>query len=167
MSGAITEQEGRLISDLKRSGVLIRFIPEAKTAENGGVAVVCSDGDIDASIFHRRISKRPHEVKIFGGPLFFSPKFGGYQPDFERAIMANIKQGMEVKGTSTIFLYFHAPCGMAMAYKHNIQEVLEMAGEVSQRFLDSGLFGQVFPLFHVKRINKAEKVEENTYLINI
>ena len=170
MSGTISNVENELISQLKKDGTLKRFNPDKEMkniAKNGGVAVICSDGDIDAEPFHRRLSHRPHAIKIFGGPLLFAPTFGGYDVVFARKLIENIKQGMEVKKTRTLYLYFHAPCGMATAYKHEIQDVLEMAQNVNEIFTSDGFFSRVITLFHAKRINRAGNLEENTYLINL
>jgi len=170
MSGTVTAEENEMVSRLKKQGVLKRFQPETElggVAKNGGVAVICSDGDIDAEPFHRRISARPHAIKLFGGPLILAPRFGGYNHTLAYEIMKNIKQGMAVKKTRTLYLYFHAPCGMAAEHKHDLSEVLEMAKSVYQRFRDDGSFARVFLLFHVKRVNRAGNLEENTYIINV
>ena len=169
MSGVISSKENEYVSRLKYRGVLQRFNPEDEyingISKNGGVAVMCSDGDIDAELFHRRISHRPHAVKIFGGPLLFSPNFGGYDAGFAEKIIKNIKQGMEVKQTRTIYFYFHAPCGMAAAHHHDIREILDMAMSVSGIFDRADFFSKVFALFHVKRINKGGALEQNVYFI--
>lgn len=167
MSGVISMEENEYISGLKRYGVLQKFNPEEIRGidENGGVAVVCSDGDIDAEPFHRRISHRPHAVRIFGGPLLLAPGFGGYDAGLERRLIENIKQGMEVKKTRTLYLYFHAPCGMALAHHHDIKEILNMAMSVSGIFDRADFFSRVFTLFHVKRINKGGILEQNVYLL--
>lgn len=169
MSGFISSKENEYIGGLKQSGVLKKFNPEDEDInginKNGGVAVICSDGDIDAEPFHRRLSHRPHAVKIFGGPLLFASSFGGYGAGFARKLIKNIKQGMEVKNTSVIYLYFHAPCGMAVAYNHDIREILEMAMSVGCIFDRDDFFSRVFTLFHVKRINKGGILEQNVYLV--
>lgn len=168
MSGVISSAENEYISELKQHGVLQKFKPEEEMSgidKNGGVAVICSDGDIDAEPFHRRISHRPHAVKIFGGPLLFAPGFGGYDAGFKRKLIENIKQGMENKKTSTLYLYFHAPCGMAAVHNHNIREILDMAMAIGEIFARDKFFSRVFTLFHVKRINKRGALEQNVYLV--
>lgn len=167
MSGVISSKENEYISGLKRYGVLQKFNPEEIRGidENGGVAVVCSDGDIDAEPFHRRISHRPHAVRIFGGPLLLAPGFGGYDAGLERRLIENIKQGMEVKKTRTLYLYFHAPCGMALAHHHDIRETLEMAKATGESLASDEFFSKVFTLFHVKRINKGGDLEQNIYIL--
>ena len=168
MNGVISNQENEYISGLKQHGVLQRFNPEKEMRcidENGGVAVMCSDGDIDAEQFHRWISYRPHTIRVFGGPLLFAPSFGGYDTGFARQLIKNIKQGAEVKNTRTLYLYFHSPCGMATAHHHDIREVLDMAMSVGDIFDRDNFFSRVFTFFHVKRINKGEILEQNVYLV--
>jgi len=129
--------------------------------------VICSDGDIDAEPFHRRLSHRPHAIKIFGGTLLLAPSFGGFNGNFAAAIIENIKQGMKVKKTRTLYLYFHAPCGMAIEFNHDIPEVLKLAGSVKHIVTIDDFFSRVFTLFHVKRVNSSGNLEEDTYLINL
>ncbi|MBI2459184.1 MAG: hypothetical protein HYV53_01365 [Parcubacteria group bacterium] len=170
MSGIISRKENELISNFKKNGTLKKFNPEEEMqglAKNGGVAVICADGDIDAELFHRRISHRPHAIRIFGGPLLFSPNFGGYDEGFARKMIENVKQGMEVKKTRTLYLYFHAPCGLATAFNHEIPEILDLARSVNGSFTSDNFFFRVFTLFHVKRINKGGIMEQNVYLLQV
>lgn len=169
MSEAITAEENAIVSELKKRGTLRRFVlseVQGKT-KNGGVAVVCSDGDIDASFYHRQISHRPHEVKLFGGPLLLAPSFKGFNQIFVESIVENMKFGMRHKKTRSCHLYFHAPCGAAGYYGYTIQEVIDLAREARNYILDDPFFisEKIDLYFHVKRINKAGDLEQNSYLL--
>lgn len=168
MSGPISPEQNLVISNLKNIGILRRFNPEEEMSgvtKNGGVGIMCSDGDIDAELFHRRISHRPHAVKIFGGPLLLAPNFGGYDSSFAEKIIENIKQGMEVKQTRTVFFYFHAPCGVATKFNYDIPQILELAKDSRDVLAGDKFFSRIFTLFHVKRVNKGGELEQNVYAL--
>lgn len=166
--GAITAEENELISQLKREGVLRRFIIEEVRgkAKNGGVAFVCSDGDIDASIYHREISHRPHEIKLFGGPLLLAPSFSHFREADAGFILENMKLGMGLKRTRFCHLYFHAPCGLTRG-RYSIPAIINMANEAKTFMLKNDFFlpEKIDLYLHVKRFNKAESLEQNSYLL--
>lgn len=166
----ITAEENGIVSQLKRDGVLLRFVLDEVRgkAKNGGVAFVCSDGDIDASLYHRQISHRPHEIKLFGGPLILAPSYKGFNEVFVRFILENMKSGMEHKRTRFSHLYFHAPCGVASdQYGYTIPEIISLAREAKEFILRDIFFrsDKIDLYFHVKRINLAENLEQNSYLL--
>ena len=169
MRQVLTTEENALVSSFKQSGIFQRFtttdLRDLANADNGGVAIICSDGDIDAFAFHARISSRPHAIKIFGGPLVLSPIFRGHDKGFTRGLINNLKQGMRAKKTETIFLYFHYPCGLAIEFRYEIHRVVAIADRIREVFADDKFFNQekIFTFFHVKRINKAGNLEQNTY----
>jgi hypothetical protein len=171
MSGTITAEENEIVSELKKQGILRRFVLSQVQgkAKNGGVAVVCSDGDIDASLYHRQISHRPHEIKLFGGPLLLAPSFWGFDQAFARQIVENMKFGMRHKETRSCHLYFHAPCGVASHHGYNIPRIIDLAREARNYILDDVFFPpEKFDLyFHVKRINKAGNLEQNSYFLAV
>lgn len=165
----ISAEDNQLVSRLKSSGTLLRFRPEEfmGLTRNGGVAVICSDGDISAPDYHAKLIHRPHCLRVFGGSLVFAPLFRGFREAFAVGLLENLRQGMTVKDTKTLFLYFHAPCGVAAAYNHGIEEQLELAQGAKRFFASDNFFvpSKIHLLFHVKRINKAGALEQNTYKI--
>jgi len=168
----ITEEENAIVSQLKKDGILRRFSPDEVRGKtrNGGVAFICSDGDIDASFYHRKISHRPHEVKLFGGPLLLAPSFKGFDDIDAAFILGNMKSGMLHKRTRFCHLYFHAPCGVAQdQYGYTIQEVIEMAKEAKAFIIKDSFFlpEKIDVYFHIKRINKAKILEQNSYLLAV
>lgn len=168
MSGPISSEQNLVVSGLKNRGILRRFNPEEEMSgvtKNGGVGIMCFDGDIDAELFHRRISHRPHVVKIVGGPLLLAPNFAEYDDIFAKKIIENIKKGMVVKQTRTIFLYFHAPCGVAMKFDYDIPQILDLAKDARDVLAGDKFFSRIFTLFHVKRVNKGGELEQNVYAL--
>lgn len=168
MRQVLTAEENDLVSSFKEDGIFQRFsitdLREIANNNNGGVAIFCSDGDIDAFAYHARISSRPHAIKIFGGPMVLSPLFEDYNKEFARYLLKNLKMGMETKKTEVIFLYFHYPCGVAIRYRYELHFVVAMADRMKEVFTAAGFKGEtIIPLFHVKRINRAGKLEQNTY----
>ena len=96
--------------------------------------------------------------------------FGGFRGAFAVGLLENLRQGMTVKETKTLFLYFHAPCGMAMAHDHGIEEQVQTLAPEAREFFSSDNFfdrHKIHLLFHVKRINKGGAEEQNTYKIVI
>lgn len=169
MSRCLTEVEAAQLSGWKKEGKLQKISGEEfHHIQNGGVAVFCSDGDIDAGPFHRKmVSQRPHSVRVFGGTLIFCPDFPLFDMSFAEKLVANAMLGMSIKKTSTIFAYFHFPCGAAEIQSWGMEQVLESRHTTMN--LLANLFrarcAPIVPLFHVKRINKARKMEQNVYLI--
>jgi hypothetical protein len=169
MSGFLTERESRLISRLKRDGTLRRFTVEELNSltNNGGVAIICSDGDIDASRFHRKFVARPHEKKDFGGFLLLCKSFKGYDETRAKLMLENIAWGMEAKSTSSIFPYPHWPCGVGSEkYGHTLEEMINMIPEGVDVLNHNPFFSppKITVFFHVKRINKGGKAEQNSYI---
>lgn len=166
--GIISEADVLIVRALKEEGVLLKFDPKELngSSKNGGVAVICSDGDIDAPFFHAQLTHRPHCVRVFGGSLLFAPSFRGYEPNFTAQLVANLKEGMIVKDTKTLFLYVHAPCGMATKYQHGIREQVALAAEARRFFAEDSFFvsTKILALFHVKK-EVDGKLEQNTYRI--
>lgn len=170
MSGFISEAERDIVRKLLKNGVLEKINLEEgkKLTRNGGVAVMCSDGDVDMAHFHGKISGRPHMIRLFGGPLLLAPSFlRSFSRTFASNLFDNIRWGMEAKDTHTVFLYFHAPCGVATMFGHNIPQIIQMAEEAREMTLDAlGIHNleKLYIFFHVKRMNKAQSPEQNTYL---
>lgn len=166
----ISEADVLAVRALKEGGVLLKFKPEELNgfSKNGGVAVICSDGDIDAPSFHAQISHRPHCVRIFGGSLLFAPSFRGLKRGFAHDLKANIKAGMQVKETETLFLYIHAPCGVATQYEYGIKEQIALVAEARRFFIRDHFFvpEKIHSLFHVKKMIDG-RLEQNTYRIVI
>jgi len=162
-------EEYRLKKELKELGILKKFSPgEIKgLTKNGGVAVVCGDGDIDVRSYHRKaVSDRPHCKADFGGPILLVSSFAGYNPSYAKCILENIKSGMIVKNTKTVFCYFHYPCGMAKAYNHSLLDVIRMMPEAAEVLKKEG-FERIFILFHAKCLNKKGEEKQNTYVVDI
>lgn len=168
--GTISQEDVLVVRALKQRGVLLKFDPKELngSSKNGGVAVICSDGDIDAPFFHAQISHRPHCVRIFGGSLLFASSFLGFKRHFACDIKANIRAGMEVKETKTLFLYVHAPCGVATQYEIGIEAQIALAAEAREFFIRDHFFvlEKIHALFHVKKMVEG-RLEQNTYRIVI
>jgi len=124
MRQVLTAEENELVSSFKQSGIFQRFtiddLKEIANNNNGGIAIFCSDGDIDAYSFHTRISQRPHAIKVFGGPLVLSPIFRGYDKGLAYGLISNLKKGMKAKETKVIFSYFHYPCALAIENRYRL-----------------------------------------------
>jgi len=169
MNGIISQTENEVVSRLKREDKLQRFkLEEFKgLTRNGGVAVICLDGDIDAFNHHTAITHRPHCLRVFGGPLVFARSFPGFREAFAVGLLENLRLGMTIKDTKTLFLYLHAPCGLAITYNYGIEEQLGLTAEIRNFFVGDQFFlpEKIHCLFHVKRINKGGELEQNTYKI--
>ncbi len=167
MRQVLTGEENELVSTFKKDGVFQRFTVEElrSVTKNGGVAIICSDGDIDAYFYHTKISQRPHAIKVFGGPLILSPDFAGYNKIFTQGLIENLKWGMEAKQTETIFLYSHYPCGVAIKFRHYFEVTVALTARLKEIFLADSFFkpDKIYSLFHVKRMNKSGQIEQNTY----
>ncbi|MDO8668193.1 MAG: hypothetical protein Q7K35_03810 [bacterium] len=171
IDGVISAEENTVVSQLKKDGILQRFDPATifGIAKNGGVGVMCSDGDPDMFPYHTRLTHRPHCVRLFGGSLLFAPSFKGFNEALAFGLLGNIRQGMTVKHTQTLFLYVHAPCGVAAMYGYGIEDQIKLAIEAMEFFAADNFFrrNKIHLLFHVKRINRAGALEQNTYKIDV
>ena len=165
----LTMRDYKLKRKLKRLGILKKLeIEDMKgITKNGGVSIICGDGDIDVYSYHNKtVSQRPHCKSDFGGPLLLIPSFRGYDPCYAQGIIKNVKGGIKHKKTKTIFSYFHYPCAVAKEHKHTFKDVLRMMDE-SPEIFDRYGFKKRFTFFHVKRLNKNKEVEQNTYLVDM
>lgn len=93
MSGILSREECAYLSELKISGKFKKFTQDdmKNAAKNGGVAIMCGDGDVNIFDFHQSIiSKRAHCIRLFGGPLLLCPSFRGFDLSAKIAIMENI-----------------------------------------------------------------------------
>lgn len=164
----VSVHDQAILDALKIEGILLKFDPKELngSTKNGGVAGDCGDGDTDLSVYHRKISHRPHEIKVFGGAMVFAPSYRGYDKAFAAKLVKNMKAGMEAKETKSLFLYFHAPCGMAAKYNHSIREQIAMAIEARCFFIRDPFFvpEKIHTLFHTKRLRDSA-IEQNTYRI--
>jgi hypothetical protein len=162
----LTAYEEKLVSRFKAEGLLKSYTADDwdGVTRNGGVAVLCSDGDIDAFEHHAKvISRRPHCIKVFGGPLLLAKNYPGYHRPNAGFLMEQIQAGMEAKKTGTVFLKFHHPCAMAIKYHLDLIQVVGLAHQVHENFLRGGLVNpeKIFTFLHVKKKDK-----QATYLLN-
>lgn len=163
----LTSQEYKLVRGLKHRKALVH-IPPGGFAKNGGVAFMCGDGDMDMPKHHREIvSARPHLKTDFGGAILLAPSFRGYDETHADLIMENIVAGMTSKKTSTFFCYFHYPCAMAKKYGHTVEDIFKMIPEVRDILLTRYGMRKIVFFFHIKRLNRAGKEEQNSYLVNV
>lgn len=171
----ISGSERKYVLELMKEGILRSFNGRdfREDAENGGVAVCCGDGDANEK-FSYHVSaispRRPHAVKLFGGPLMLNPHFRGYDDGLARGIMQNIGLGMHVKKTSSLFLYYHYPCGMARIFGYGLDELVSLVRDSRDHMEDVlrssvANTGNIHVFLHMARINRIGKVENNTYLI--
>lgn len=168
--GELTIKEYDIIHSLKEKGVLQKFtIEELKSiTKNGGIAIICGDGDIDVRRYHSRIKpNRPHSIMVFGGPLVFAPSFRGYKKSLVQDLIENMRWGMEAKATRSVFLYFHYPCGVAAMFHYSIEEVINLAPEVVSVFKQHFKPNKIHTFFHARRRNKGGNIEQNTYKLII
>lgn len=165
----ISAEDNALVSQLKKKGLLVKFDPNEfrGATRNGGVAVMCSDGDVDIPVHHMQLTHRPHCLRIFGGPLLLAQSFPRFNENFAIDLSSNLQLGMEAKDTKRVYLYVHAPCGVAHKYNLGILEQLKLAVEARDFLAGDSFFDpdKIFVFFHVKRINKAGVLEQNTYKI--
>lgn len=162
----LTQREEEMVTNLKSNGVLKSYTKDdwRGVATNGGVAIVCSDGDIDAYQHHAKVvSPRPHCLKVFGGPLLLAPSFPEFEQHINDFLMKQIGLGMSIKETGTIFVMFHHPCGMAMKHGYNLKDILECAWGAHRNLINSRLRPKkVFTFLHVKKAGR-----QSTYLLDL
>lgn len=164
----VSAHDQAILDALKLEGILSKFDPKELngSTRNGGAAVICSDGDTDMQLFHRLISHRPHCQQVAGGSLRYVPSFRGYKKRFAVELMRDLKDLMRIKDTKTLFLYFHAPCGMAAKFDCGIREQIALAVEAREFFSQDSFFvpAKIHILFHTKKL-MGGILEQNTYKI--
>lgn len=164
--GELSKVEYEIVQSLKKRDALYEFkIEELKNLTlNGGIAIICGDGDIDVRRYHSRMRPcRPHSIMVFGGPLVFAPSFRGYSEFLVRDLCTNMRWGMEAKDTKSIFLYFHYPCGVASKFDYSIFDVLLKVPEVVSSFEQNFKGSNIHTFFHAKRRNRRGLIKQNTY----
>lgn len=168
MSGILSKDENAYLSTLKKTNLLKKFTREdmKNITKNGGIAIFCGDGDISIPSYHENIiSERAHCVRLFGGPLLLCPSFRGFNKARADFILENIAWGKQAKETNTFFVYFHFPCGVATHFKHNMDDILNMAPEANDAINTVFTPKKILTFFHVKRINKGGTLEQNSYIL--
>ncbi|HMN19054.1 MAG TPA: hypothetical protein PKA31_00460 [Candidatus Moranbacteria bacterium] len=159
----LKEEEVLQVRELKKMGILRPFSEEEVRGrtKNGGVAILCGDGDIDARGYHKRvITNRPHSIMIFGGPIIFAKTFKGYDGGLVDGLARNMGWGRVAKETSAKFLYPHWPCGVGGMHGYTMIDVLNLMIEVEQFFKEYSR--RVYSFFHVAK-KFADHEEQNTY----
>lgn len=164
----LNSTEKEYVNKLKALGVLRVFKKEDcdRLTQNGGVAIFCGDGDIDARQYHcETISHRPHAISLFGGVLTFAQSFKGFSREMANGMVKNVCWGMEAKATRSIFLYPHYPCGVASKFKLSFEDTINLAAEAHEFFTKNPFFlrENIHSLFHFKGINKEGWDVQATY----
>lgn len=167
----LTDEESEKVSRLKKEGGLLRVTAEQLQGmtRHGGSFYVCSDNKIDALSHHIQIVNS-NPIMHFGMPYLLVPEYRGYKKEYADATLGYSAEGMNLKSTQAIFLCFHYPCGHAkVLHGHSLEEALQMAAKLTIMLKADKRFNpqKIHPLFHVKRINKGGKLEQNTYLMVI
>jgi hypothetical protein len=167
MSGFLKKEEEKIVEELKKKGVLQKITPGELTdiTKNGGISVICADGDIDVRRYHRKsINPRAHSPAPFGGFLIFCKSFRGFNPAYAYGFLENILWGMEAKDTETFFLYPHWPCGVATKFKYEMLEVIDLLPEAINFF--HPVSKKIHTFLHLKMMINGE-VKEKTYKLII
>jgi hypothetical protein len=167
MSGFLNKKEEVIIAELKRKGRLQKLAPRElrDITKNGGISVICADGDIDVRSYHRKsINPRAHSPAPFGGFLVFCKSFRGFNPGFANGFLENISWGMEAKQTETFFLYPHWPCGVATKFDYEMLEALNLLPEAINFF--TPVSKKIHTFLHLKMMVRDE-VKEKTYKLII
>lgn len=136
-------------------------------ATNGGVMIVCGDGDIDVfRHYTERVTDRPHAIKLFGGPLLMSPSFPGYgNGDDDRVICRHLALGRNVKRTLTVFPTFHFPCALGLSFGVDLIDTLGHIAAVVERLKHDGYKPcKIHPMLHIK-YRHGEKFVQKTFVI--
>jgi hypothetical protein len=133
--------------------------------KNGGSAFVCGDGDIDAYDYHASAVDRPHHQACYGGPLILAHSYKDFSHLFAEGMLRNMKIGMRLKKTKSVFLYFHYPCAAALMVGYTLDQVLGLAHEAISRLKnEDGLDPEkIYAFFHFKWEGKNGRVIQKTY----
>lgn len=162
----LTEKERESKCWLRERGVLCD-IERGEWTKNGGVAIMCGDGDAVEQRRHHGavISKRPHLIAAPGGILRLAPSFTGYSSSHAEAILEWAKDYVGIKKTSTAFLYGHWPCGAADGNGVDLLRMVALAGKARQTVVESGIFPEekVHLLFHIRKTAEDGPEEMRTY----
>ena len=118
----ISENDIKIISAMRKFGVLDDIDPHRLAQEQGIIPIPCADGDQMIDIFQHQlkialeggVAPRPHQLSLNGGALLIaeeSPLNKELREDL--VLLAHIRGAMVLKKIRTVVLYAHAPCGAA------------------------------------------------------
>lgn len=119
---------------IRTAGVLQDVNGHQLDLRAGAILVMCSDGDQAVDVFQhqtglhtpQRGTARPHVLALNGGGLLL-PEGSPVAHYGEGAMLvAHILGARALKGITTVVLYVHAPCGMALAAGLYFEQVLEL-----------------------------------------
>ena len=137
----------------------------AKLTQNGGSAFICGDGDIDVYDYHSQAIARPHHQACYGGPLILAHSYKDFEPKFAEEMIRNMKLGMRIKKTNSVFLYFHYPCGAALQFGYTLEQVLGLAHQAINWLVEDSFFNpeKIYVFFHFKWEAKDGRTLQRTY----
>jgi hypothetical protein len=157
----------KLVKNLKKLNVFQSYTKAelSSLTKNGGSAFVCGDGDIDAYSYHAEAVDRPHHQACYGGPLILAHSYKDFSPLFAEYMLRNMKIGMKLKKTNSVFLYFHYPCAAALMFGYPLDQVLGFAHEAISRLKHEDGFDpeKIYVFFHFKWEGKNGRIIQRTY----
>ncbi len=179
MSKLILSGEDRRIATEWRRGelqVLCDVNPKEYREPTGKVILVpCADGHqmFDICEYQKSLTVEGHipmvhPLSLNGGPLLLaagSPLLSEGDKDDE-VLLKHIAQAYSIKGTPTIILYSHAPCGAARVHNLSIVDVVELMLAAKDRL--KALFDnlQVIPKLHVDWATGESQMKKNSYFVS-
>ncbi len=128
---SITPESITLLKTFVDQGILeplsAHLLPEG--TGDGTIAITCSDGDQMADLFsqhHDKCGERCHLFSFNGGGLWLSPLIDSERAEQRRDLIKNdLPEAISMKGISTVVIYGHAPCGVALSVLNcNVDELI-------------------------------------------
>jgi hypothetical protein len=163
----LSPEDVKVVKSLKKLKQFQSFTKAelSSLTRNGGSGFFCGDGDIDALGYHAEAIARPHHQACYGGPLILAHSYRDFDPRFAENMIRNMKIGMKIKNTKTVFLYFHYPCGAALSLGYFLDQVLGFAHEAVSLLKKDKFFDpeKIYVFFHFKWEGKKRRLVQKTY----
>lgn len=173
MGAQVTTQDADVLRRLRDEGIIEEVRAGAMHLEEGMIVVSCADGDqmedefehLRALFHHASASARIHLLALNGGALLISPHWPNTSAG--NVLVEHIRQAEELKGTKTVALFTHVPCGAAGIVKWGVAQLIDQLINAKQRLKEKNPSITVICLLHVdwSKCNGGDDPRKRTYHI--
>jgi len=157
----LTERDREILEEWRRGSIrVLDDVQRDKYREPTGKVIVvpCADGHQMFDICKFQVERTAegtepmvHILSLNGGPLLLAPNSplleAGDTDD--KVLLKHIGAANSIKGTPTVILKPHAPCGAAQAVSLSVIDVVELLIGAKQRMREHFPLLQVVPKLHV------------------
>ncbi|MFA5926356.1 MAG: hypothetical protein WC831_05550 [Parcubacteria group bacterium] len=115
----------------------------------------CGDGRTNIASTLQEVFEPFNHFAIFGGPVFLTPSFKGFDMWLADCLLKNIRVPVEEMPIDNIVAVLHYPCAVICHLEQNLLDTYQMFKELPGAIKHSGLFKGIFPFLHIKSTERG------------